>query len=199
MDNIRVLVAHKSTLYKQSLVEALEKFKEFKVVGQARFFDELIRTAKDVKAKVVIAEEDIFPKTDINRIFIEFSLAPYTVILTNDPHRALKSNFKNRVVFFYTDGYLIDLYRTIKALVEEKTIAQPATFKQVLNYMRILEEQGIRSEELFLAFNKEELSMIIDIIRGKSFNEIIAQQKTNEEEIKQRIDKILKKMSEIVA
>ncbi len=198
MDNIRVLVAHKRTLYKQSLVEALKKFNELKIIGQARFFDELVKTAKEAKAKVIIVEEDIFPGKDINRILSEFSLAPYTVILTNDPHRALRSNLKNRIAFFYVDGYLIDLYRTIKALVEEKTIPQPATFKQVLNYMRILEDQGMTSEQLFLTFNKEELNLIIDIIRGKSYNEIIESQKINEKEIEVRIDKILKKMSEIV-
>lgn len=82
--------------------------------------------------------------------------------------------------------------------MKKKTIAQPAAFREVLNYLRSLEEQGVTTEQILLTFNKDDLSIIIDILRGKSYEEIIASHKFSEIEMEKKIDRILKKMNKIL-
>lgn len=128
MEKIGIIVAHKITLYKQALAEALKKFSDITIPGQARFLDELIKTVNEAKARVIVAQEEIFSGKDPQKIINQLAFSPYAVLLTDDPHRALETTSKGKIVYFYTGGYLIDLYRTIKSLVEKKDDCSAGSF-----------------------------------------------------------------------
>lgn len=195
---IRVIVAHPETLYKQALSTGLSMFKDIIVVDQARYYEELLNLIQDETPNVVVADETIFGSPErLNKTAQKYPDIIF-VILTRDEDKALK-NAKLNQKFFLTYGYLIDLYRLIKLSMEEKTFAQPAVIKKVLSKLRRLEDSGINLESFILKLDKKKIGIVIDIILGKSFDEICFKHNLSPDALDKEIKKIISIINEAVA
>lgn len=192
---IRLIVAHHETLYKQALSSSLSMFKDVMVVEQARYFEELIELIETEKPDVVVADESIFGEENRAKKTAEKYPDIIFALLTKDEEKALKIS-KDNLKYFLTYGYLIDLYRLIKLSLEEKEFAQPAVIKNVLSRLRNLEDSGFSLDSFILKLDKRKIAIVIDIILGKSFDEICLKHTLTPEDLNKEIEKILSTINE---
>jgi DNA-binding NarL/FixJ family response regulator len=195
---IRVIIAHPETLYKQALSTSLSMFNDIIVVEQARYYEELMNLIQDEMPNVVVADESVFGSPErFSKIAQKYPDIIF-VSLTRDEEKALKPGKLNQK-FFLTYGYLIDLYRLIKLSIEEKTFAQPAVIKKVLSKLRRLEDSGMNLESFILKLDKKKIGIVIDIILGKSFDEICFKHNLSPDELDKEIRKIISIINEAAA
>lgn len=192
----RVLVAHPEVLYKQLLVATLSAFPDINVVGESRYFDELLRDVKSYKPDIVLSAEDIFPdKKQLDTLLNKYRNL-HLILLTREAEKPL--SVKNRrLSYFYTGGYVIDLYRAIDLALRGRTIAQPALIKNVLSKLRSLEEEGLELDAMLITFDREKLKVLIDIIFGKSYEEIQSRHGYNEKELELLLNEIIKDLEKL--
>lgn len=195
MQNIRVLVAHETTLYRQALCEALRTFPDLRILPPARYFEEALRLIGAHNAQVIVSDRTTFSGPKARNALAQFAWNPALIVLTDDPEESFATDESG--YYFFTHGYLIDLYRTIKAVARGTSYIQPASVKNVLSRLRLLEESGITSEALVLALGQEDLRLVIDIIRGKSFEDIAHELSLSDAELEKRLAKLSRKLSEI--
>lgn len=195
---INVVVAHPEILYKQALSNALALFEDVNVVNQARYYEELINIIKKELPDFVVASVDLFGNNQ--RIIETASMFPEVnfIILTRRSEEAI-SKLRENVHGFLTFGYLIDLYRLMQFTLENKKFAQPAVIKDVLSHIKRLEESGISTETLLFDLDRRKLSIIVDIILGKSFEEICYHHKLSAEELNEQIEKILEVIKRLLS
>lgn len=194
---IRVVVAHPEILYKQALSNALSLFNEIIVVNQARFYEELLSIIRNETPDFVVASFEIFVTEQ--RVVEAAEAFPHVnfILLTKRSEDALKC-IKENVQSFLTFGYLVDLYRMMLLTVENRKFAQPAVIKNVLSSLRKLEESGVTTETLLLDLDQKKLSILVDIILGKSFDEICYNQKLKPDELSKEIEKIIEVMKNLI-
>lgn len=197
MPQIKVVVAHPEVLYKQALANSLSLFENITVVNQARYYDEVLNIIKNELPDFVIASQDIFGTRQ--RIVEAADLYPNInfIILTKRSEDAL-TNLRPNVQGFLTFGYLIDLYRMIILSAENKKFAQPAVIKNVLSNLRKLEETGIATETLLFDLDQKKLSILVDIILGKGFEEICFKHNFTADELNLEIEKILDTIKSLI-
>lgn len=196
MNNLEVVLAHSTILYKQSISQALSSFDNIEIVGQARYYEELIKVANSRFPDVVVARENILTPPGRAEKILSLAFKPKTIILTTNSEKPLTKNTAS-LVYFYENGYLIDLYRTIISLIQGKAYAQPATIKTVLSYLRTLEDSGITGEELLFALRKDDLAIMIDIILGKSFEELLSKYELSANELNKKISDLTHNLKQI--
>jgi DNA-binding NarL/FixJ family response regulator len=195
---IRVIIAHPETLYKQALSTSLSMFNDIIVVEQARYYEELMNLIQDEMPNVVVADESVFGSPErFSKIAQKYPDIIF-VSLTRDEEKALKPGKLNQK-FFLTYGYLIDLYRLIKLSIEEQTFAQPAVIKKVLSKLRRLEDSGMNLESFILKLDKKKIGIVIEIILGKSFDEICFKHNLSPDELDKEIRKIISIINEAAA
>jgi|GEM_PF-4814229 len=194
---LRLVIGHPQIIYKQALRYALELFGETIVVGEARYYEELLMQLKKNGPDFVIADKSIFGSS--NRLQKTARSNPRTnFIVLTDKEEEILSNALPNVQFFLTLGYLIDLYRLIILTAENKKFAQPAVIKILLSNIKKLEEIGISTDTLFLEFDRKQISILIDVILGKSFDDILYKTGLTPEELNREIDLIIKTIHKIV-
>lgn len=195
--SLRIVVAHPEIIYKQALSSALELFEDLTVVNQARYYDELLNIVQRELPDFVIASEEVFGNIQRLRDVADEYHGVNFIVLTKKSEDAL-TDVRPNVHGFLTFGYLIDLYRLIKSIVENKKFAQPAVIKNVLSTLRKMEESGISTETLLLGLDQKKVSILVDIILGKSFDEICFKHEMEPEELNAQIEKIIQSVRSLL-
>jgi DNA-binding NarL/FixJ family response regulator len=184
---LRVVVAHNEILYKQALARALSLFDEIIVVGEARYYEEILEAIEKNGPEFVVADKKIFGHANrIEKLARAYPKINFIILTTK--HEDLINNQLPNVQYFLTLGYLVDLLRLIMLTAENKKFAQPALIKNVLSNIKKLEESGISTDTLFLEFDQKKISIIIDLILGKSFDDICYSQRLTPEELNKEIE-----------
>lgn len=192
----KVLIAHPEILYKQLLASALSTFADIEVVGESRHLDELVSGIRSYRPDVAIVEESIF--SDEKQIGRLLSGHPelHIILLTREAEKTISTRF-DRLSYFYSGGYLIDLYRAIDLIVKGKVIAQPALVKSILGKLRSLEDEGKQLDAMLITFNREKLKVLIDIIFGKSYEEIQLRHGYSEAELESLLKEIVQDLENL--
>lgn len=197
MPDFRVLVAHEVTLYRQALCDALRAYSDIALTPPARHFDEASRIIVEYHPQVIVSDTATFAGERAERLVRSFSWGPTLIVVTDEPEPAF-AHEGDQVLYFYSHGYLVDLYRMIRASGMRKPFVQPAPLKNLLSYLRALEERGLSSEQLVLALDREELRIVIDIIRGKDSDEIAKELSLDEAVFELRMRQLLRKIQTLI-